>query len=108
MTEQTKIPRFIELDGCINCETYQSYKPKPRFDVAGIRKIQLHEALVPCIFLGCDSHGYNVLSPYFGDHELEYIIQNKAFPSGKTVTDEALEKAKQMLESRNKHKRRIT
>ena len=22
MTEQTKIPRFIELDGCINCETY--------------------------------------------------------------------------------------
>jgi len=83
--------RFIEIDGCINCEPYNDYHE---------RKLQLHEAMSSCLLLGCQTHGHTILNPYIGSHELKYILENKAFPSGDTVTNEILDRIKQLLEQR--------
>ena len=86
--------RFVEIDGCINCDSYNAHRND---------EIQLHEAMGSCLLFGCQSHGHTVLKPYIGTHELKYILKNKALPSGKPMTDVMIDRVKQLLDQRKPH-----
>ena len=55
------IPRFVELDGCINCDAYQRQKRGEG---------QLHDNMASCVNLDCKENGHDILHPYSGNHEL--------------------------------------
>lgn len=91
-------PEFIKLDGCINCETYKTWRNG---------KNQPHELKVVCLLL-CNMQ-YSILNPFIGNHEIEEFIKTKRFPdSGKEATQEQIENAIKVLEKRRHIKKEMS
>jgi hypothetical protein len=89
--------RFYEIDGCINCNAYKRWKDRHKEPHP---KPQLHEVRASCLLHGCINYGHDIMKPYIGNHEIEYVIEHKAFPSGDPVSDEMIENCKALLNAR--------
>lgn len=85
-------PRFKELDGCINCSTYKSYRSEDK-------NLQMHEATAACLLSGCVNYGHDVLRPYIGTHELENVLESGEL-NGEELSEEKDGKIREILELR--------
>jgi len=85
----TEKPRFLEVDGCINCETYTDWQERKNLIEGGL---QLHEVLVSCVLLGCEGYGVTVMKPYIGTHEIvEYVRTHELLPDQRKNIRKVLE-----------------
>lgn len=59
-------PAFLTYKGCINCPGYQQWQKR---DLGG--NTQLHEVMLRCVLLGCESYGHDLLRPFFHPDEVD-------------------------------------
>lgn len=70
-----RIPRFIELKGCINCPASKTHKETHGTDYGFD-----HEIIASCLISGCMDYGYNLGKPFIDPDEAIRIASNKAEP----------------------------
>lgn len=58
-------PRFIELKGCINCDTVKACRAKYGKDY-----VFDHELMAACLIHGCTVHGVSLSSPFMDPDEV--------------------------------------
>ena len=59
------IPYFIEVRGCINCDTSKTYKEKHGKDYGFD-----HELVAKCAIIGCVNHGHDLSNPFIDPEEV--------------------------------------
>ncbi len=85
-TRHTKIPYFIRVDGCNNCQVFKSY-----ITLTGTEYSSNHALHAKCVHMGCDRHGYNVLAPFITPREFLRIGLNMG------LRPQAVERARKVL-----------
>ena len=74
--QDKEIPYFISIRGCINCDSYKSYKEeseKNPFSGA------LHEKMAKCLLLGCQSYGVILIKPFIDPSEVIKLAKEKGY-----------------------------
>ncbi len=66
-----KIPYFIEIRGCINCDASHLLKQKTGHDYGFD-----HEIMVKCVLYGCINYGYDLTNPFFDPKEIVRLAKN--------------------------------
>lgn len=62
--KEEKIPYFIKLRGCINCDASKELKKRTGNDYGFD-----HEIMAQCLLMGCDSYNFNIMRPYYDPEE---------------------------------------
>lgn len=60
-----KVPRFIKLRGCINCEASKIHKKKTGYDYGFD-----HEDVILCMADGCVDYGHDLCRPFIDPEEV--------------------------------------
>lgn len=60
-----RIPKFIELRGCINCDISKKHKERTGHDYGFD-----HELIAGCVLVGCFDHGYTLYNPFLDPEEV--------------------------------------
>ena len=83
--ENRKIPYFIKIEGCNNCEVHKAY-----ITDTGTYYEEGHSLHAKCVHMGCEKYGYNIDEPFITPKE---YIRIGAELASKT----ALNKAKKLI-----------
>jgi len=83
--ENRKIPYFIKIEGCDNCEVHKAY-----ITDTGTYYEEGHSLHAKCVHMGCEKYGYNIDEPFITPKE---YIRIGAELASKT----ALNKAKKLI-----------
>ena len=81
----SKIPEFIKLRGCINCNSSKEHKRN-----TGSEYGFDHELIIGCVLLGCLDQGYALYKPFLDPEEVMAMARE-------TKNPELIEKAKEYL-----------
>ncbi|MCX6711535.1 MAG: hypothetical protein NT139_00660 [Candidatus Woesearchaeota archaeon] len=68
---KNKIPYFIEIRGCINCDASYLLKQKTGHDYGFD-----HEIMVKCVLYGCVDYSYDLTNPFFDPKETVRLAKN--------------------------------
>ena len=72
MEDNEKIPYFIQIRGCINCDASKRLKEKTGKDYGFD-----HVFIVKCLFMGCNSEGHDLTHPYYDPEEIVRLVKEK-------------------------------
>lgn len=80
--QNSEIPYFIKIRGCINCEASKSHKEKTGKDYGFD-----HELMVRCIIGSCGQYNVSLVHPFYDPEEIVRFAKSDGHP-------EAIERAK--------------
>lgn len=73
--KEDKIPEFIRLRGCINCDASKHHKEETGFDYG-----YNHTGVVKCLFLGCCDSGHDLQMPFYDPAEMVRLAKKDGRP----------------------------
>src|SRR3989344_6860403 len=76
MTKKNEIiPYFIQIRGCINCDTSKSHKRRTGYDY-GFH----HEDVIACVLKGCQDNGFFLAKPFIDPEEVFRLTKRENNP----------------------------